>query len=99
MTQGSTCLSVCCANCQDWLWEIKPSPAVSDPFLPPPAAMGAFSCFLVLALLDKHNLPLQNLAPGLEHAGDDTDTQDDTDGLLIACRSPYCPRANSSTGF
>lgn len=37
--------------------------------------------------------------PGLEHARDDTDTLDDTDGLLIACRSPYCPSANSTTAL
>lgn len=37
------------------------------------------------------------MAPELEHARDDTDTLDDTDGLLIAWRSPYCLCANSST--
>ena len=39
----------------------------------------------------------QNLARGLEHARDDTDSLDDSDGLLIACRSLYSPSANSST--
>lgn len=38
----------------------------------------------------------QNLAAELEHARDDTDTLDDTDGPLIACGSPYSPCANST---
>lgn len=38
----------------------------------------------------------ENLAPGLEHARNDTDTRDDTDGPLIACGSPYCPCASST---